>query len=114
MAGTQYRIPLFDLLMALCTAVDIYSPVVANHHKRVAYIALRLAQELGMKAAQRDGVALAGMVHDIGAFSLKERQDIIALDLTDVGKHAEVGYAFLKRFEPFAATAEIIRYHHLA
>ena len=39
----QFRIPLFDLVMSLSSAIDLISPDLVRHHKQVAYIALRIA-----------------------------------------------------------------------
>ena len=46
------QVPLFDLVMGLSSAVDPISPAVTDHHKRVAYIAACLGEELGLPAVQ--------------------------------------------------------------
>ena len=105
-------IRLFDMVMGLCTAADLVSPAVANHHKRVAYISLSIAEELKQSAEELHDIVLAASLHDIGALSLRERMDLLAFESNGVGRHAELGYLFLRRFQPFAQVASIIRYHH--
>ncbi|MCX5783598.1 MAG: GntR family transcriptional regulator, partial [Elusimicrobia bacterium] len=46
----QENIPLFNLLFSLAETSDLVSPLTANHHLRTAYIALSLAEELGMSS----------------------------------------------------------------
>ena len=48
------KVKLFDLLISLSDAVDLVSPLIVNHHKEVAYIAVSIALELGLpKKTQR-------------------------------------------------------------
>jgi HD-GYP domain-containing protein (c-di-GMP phosphodiesterase class II) len=93
--------------------MDLISPVVANHHKQVAYIAFQLGSELGMTMHQKKDLIMAGALHDIGAFSLRERIDSLDFEAANLHKHAETGYCLLYMFEPFAKVAEIVRYHHV-
>jgi HD-GYP domain-containing protein (c-di-GMP phosphodiesterase class II) len=39
---------MFDMILCLSNAIDLVSPAVVNHHKRVAYIASVLSAELGL------------------------------------------------------------------
>jgi HD-GYP domain-containing protein (c-di-GMP phosphodiesterase class II) len=107
-----FNLSLFDLVMSLSTAADLVSPTVANHQRRVACIALSLAEDLGFSPPELSAVALAGSLHDIGIFTLRERISTLDFELTNPGRHAELGYLFLHRFEPLSLVAEIVRYHH--
>src|SRR3989304_855626 len=79
----ESRIPLFDVIMCVSRAVDLVSPAVANHHKQVAYIAGMIGAELHLSAKERNELALAGALHDIGALSLKERLDILHFEFQE-------------------------------
>ncbi len=109
----ELKLRLFDLVMSLSRALDLVSKVVANHHLRVAYYASCMAQELGLTTEGEGRLIMAGMLHDIGAFSLQERLDAMNFEIEDPHRHAEVGYWFLSVFEPFSEVANIVRFHHV-
>ncbi len=108
----EYKIQLFDLIMALSGAIDLVSHAVDNHHKRVAYIAMRIAEELKLDSELRNNLFIASALHDIGALSFKERIDALQFDIVNPHKHAKMGYLLLDNFEPFQFVAKIVRDHH--
>jgi HD-GYP domain-containing protein (c-di-GMP phosphodiesterase class II) len=112
MDSVESHVRLFDLVMSLSTAADLVSPAVANHGKRVAYIALCLARQVGLPAQDLHDLALAGALHDIGALGLQERMDLLQFELEDPGDHAERGYLFLSRSRLLGGIALTVRYHH--
>ncbi|MBI4556340.1 MAG: HD domain-containing protein [Candidatus Hydrogenedentes bacterium] len=112
MPGDELRIDLFDLISSLARVVDLMSPAVANHHMQVGYLAFRIAEELKLPMDDRRRLALAGMLHDIGAFSLQQRQDILRFE-TATDQHAHASYLLLKNFEPFTTIAPLVRFHHV-
>ena len=97
----DYNIRQFDLIMTLSQAVDLVSPAVANHHIRVAYIAHSIGNELGLPTEQKNSLALAGALHDIGALSLRSRLDALEFELKNPHGHAELGYRFLAQYPKF-------------
>ncbi len=107
------QIALWDLLMCLANATDLVSPAVADHHKRVAYIAYSIGAELGLPNEERDRLAVAGAVHDMGALSVKERLDLMRFEVEGPHRHAEQGYRFLSAFAPLADAASLVRFHHV-
>ncbi|AZR73977.1 phosphohydrolase [Anoxybacter fermentans] len=109
----ELHVSLFDIIICLSDALDLISPAVINHHKRVAYIALNIAAEMGLSKEEQTGLIIAGILHDIGAFSLKERLSSLNFELDFPHQHAEKGYFLLKIFEPFARVAPLVRYHHV-
>ena len=108
----ELRIPLFDMVMCLSNAMDLVSQVVADHHKRVAYIALSIADEMGLSIEEQNNLLLAGLLHDSGAFSLKERITTLQFEVENPYEHAEIGYLLFKDFELFSKIAILIHYHH--
>ena len=49
----ELQIPIFDLANSLSSAMDLVSPIFANHHKQVAYIAFQIASELGVSMQRK-------------------------------------------------------------
>ncbi|MCK8816842.1 HD domain-containing protein [Natroniella sulfidigena] len=108
------KVSLFDMILCLSDAIDLVSPVVNGHHKRVAYIASSLALELGMSQEKEKDLILAGSLHDVGAFSLEERLTALNFEVGAAAfKHAERGFMILRKFAPFTEVADFVRYHHL-
>lgn len=111
---TEPHVSLLELATSLSNAADLVSPAVVNHHKRVAYISLRLGIELGLSTENINDLAIAGALHDIGALSLKERLDALHFEVEDPYSHAEKGFYLLNLFKPFSKIAEYVRFHHIA
>lgn len=102
---------LFDLVGCLSAAMDLVSPEVVGHHKRVALVAARLAETAGLPERDRTDLVLAGLLHDAGAFSLDDRLAALEFDASDRA-HARTGERLLKGFAPFKRAAAIIGQHH--
>jgi HD-GYP domain-containing protein (c-di-GMP phosphodiesterase class II) len=85
----------------------------ANHHKKVAYLAFRLADQMNLPADQQKDIFLTALIHDIGALSKKERLEIIENEPIDVNNHAFKGARLLDGFKPMQKIASIIKFHHL-
>ncbi|MCG6906813.1 MAG: HD domain-containing protein, partial [Desulfobacteraceae bacterium] len=114
MKTANLHVTLWDLVGPLARTFDLMSPALAEHSLRVAYLALRLAEEMELDADACREVCLAGALHDIGAFSLYERLDLLAFEETRPMQHAEAGYLLLREFAPFREVAGMVRFHHLA
>jgi HD-GYP domain-containing protein (c-di-GMP phosphodiesterase class II) len=108
------EISIYDFACALSEVADTVSPILNNHHKRVAYIALNIALEMKLSNEEIQDIAIASMLHDIGAFSTAERLRILNVDWCEDGmdQHTLMGYNLLKGFEPLAKVATLIKYHH--
>ena len=108
----HFRIPVFDLLVSVTEALDLVSRGLVDHHKKVSYIAVSLASELGLSREARQDIAIAAALHDIGAISAELREASLDYEFDDHGEHAERGFRLLNRFEPLADVARIVRFHH--
>ncbi len=109
---TEPQIPLFNLILAVSYAMDLINPSVVDHHSKVAYIAACIGKEMNLDQNERNKLIIAGLLHDIGAFSLKERLEIMKFEMDNPSRHSELGYKLAKTFKPFGDVAEIIRFHH--
>lgn len=107
------RIDLFDFITSLARIMDLMCPAVGKHNLQVAYLAYRLGEQLGLEREELYELAVAGTLHDIGAFSFQEKLDLLEFEDTRTSQHAQAGYLLLREFAPLAPVAEIIRYHHL-
>jgi HD-GYP domain-containing protein (c-di-GMP phosphodiesterase class II) len=103
---------LFDLILALSDGMDLVSAQVANHHRRTAFIAAELGRCAGLTDSELKELVIAALIHDIGAFSLKERIDLLNFDVDQPWRHAHFGFNLLTDFGPLTAEARIIRNHH--
>lgn len=110
----EMRVPLFDLASCISDTIDLMSPEVSNHHLRVAYIAWSLAGELGWPEERRGELLLAGLFHDVGGFSQRERVRLIDFEVHEPHDHARAGHRLLESFTPFRAMAEQVRFHHVS
>jgi len=104
---------LWHLVSPLVKTFDLMNPALGDHCLRVAYLAMRLAEELGWPAWRRREAAIAGALHDIGGFSLAERLKLLEFETGDQGTHARAGYILLREFKPFERIAETVLHHHL-
>jgi HD-GYP domain-containing protein (c-di-GMP phosphodiesterase class II) len=110
----EMQIPVLQLVTSISSTTDLMSPLLANHHKLVAYIAFGIAKELGFSHKERKNILLAGALHDLGGLSLTDRVRVLDFEAKDPHRHAEVGYRLLKLLDPFDGIADIVRYHHVA
>lgn len=106
-------ISLVEAVLCLASAIDLVNPAVANHHRRVSCLAGLIATETGMSDRLRLEVTVAGLLHDVGAFSLKERLDLLEFEMDHPFEHAEKGYLLLKTFSPLTRIARIVQHHHV-
>ncbi|GAB6177235.1 HD domain-containing protein [Desulfobaculum senezii] len=101
-----------DLVGGVSAVLDLISPVVVGHHQRTAYIALHIARAAGATMEEQADIALAALLHDVGAFTMRTRLDTLCFDTDDV-KHMETGYRLLCHAPGFERLARLIRRHHV-
>ena len=104
-------IRLLDFLTGLSGALDLISPEVVGHHKRVSYTAVSLARVLRLPRAERTDLYIAGLMHDVGGFSVSSRLAALRFE-TDGAHHAELGYRLLRKNPLLEDVAPIVRHHH--
>ena len=109
----KIQINMYDMLICLTNAGDLISHEVSSHHQQVAYLAFRIGEKLDLPAVQKKNLMLAGLLHDVGAFSLDERLDLIENEPPTSNDHAFRGARLIEGFPPLFDAANIIRYHHV-
>lgn len=113
LATNKIQVSLFDLVASLSDVTDLVNPALDDHHKRVAYIAYSLANEMGLPKHDCCEVLLAGMLHDIGALSLQEKMSALGFEAVAPHRHAEAGGFLLKPFVPLEPISDLIVCHHV-
>lgn len=107
------------------TSIQVFSNMtelregaLAGHSRRVADLAHKIAQQMGMSALEVQDVLVAGLLHDIGKLGLPDnllRKPFSALtseQRAEVVKHPARGQAALMALEQLKGAARLIRGHH--
>ena len=77
---------LHDLVVALSEALGLVGGKIVNHGKRVAYLALSLSEELGVRPEEFDHLRTAALLHDAGVSCTRVRQNLMQLDWEGGGR----------------------------
>jgi HD-GYP domain-containing protein (c-di-GMP phosphodiesterase class II) len=88
-------------LKALTSAIDAKDRYTCGHSERVALLASRLAQALGLDGSQAERVHICGLVHDVGKIGVPESVLMKPGKLTDeefaiVKLHPEIGHRIIR------------------
>ena len=103
----------------LIAALNVRDAATAEHSKRVAKIALWLADQLDCNQRTRQIVCLGGLLHDVGKLGvddvvLRKDGELTAEERRRARKHPELGCAIVKDIESLAHFVPIVLYHHEA
>ncbi|MGI6278984.1 MAG: HD-GYP domain-containing protein [Acutalibacteraceae bacterium] len=109
----KLRINLYDLLSCISKAEELISTILVNHHQQVAYLSLRLAEQIGLSAELQYDIYIAALIHDIGATTVKERLELVESEPINVNSHAFRGAKLIEGFKPLQNAAKIIKFHHI-
>jgi putative nucleotidyltransferase with HDIG domain len=104
-------------LTALARVVDAKSPWTAGHSERVAALALRIGEAIGLSQFQLDILHKAGMLHDIGKVStpraiLDKKGKLTNEEYAVIQEHPERGARILEPISPYAEMIPIVLQHH--
>ncbi|APW60728.1 HD-GYP domain-containing protein [Paludisphaera borealis] len=108
---------LFGIIRALTAAIDAKDPYTSGHSERVARIAVRIAEELGMPPQKRSDLYLAGLLHDIGKIGidddvLKKSGPLTRDEYRKIQEHVEIGVTILKDLKKLRHILPGVRHHH--
>lgn len=103
--------------LVLADFADLKSPFTLGHSRRVASLARRAAQALGLPAAEVESVELAGWLHDLGRVSVSNAiwDKPGALDAGEwekVHAHPQFTERALRAASPFAALGRLASSDH--
>jgi len=113
----QLKTSLIGTVVAVSRAVGARDPYTAGHQQRVSQLSRAIAQEMGLDAAQIDGLRMGASIHDIGKIYLPAEILSKPTKLTDVEyalikSHSQVGYDILKDITFPWPVADIAYQHH--
>lgn len=108
---------LLDFIGAIAATVEMRDPYTAGHQRRVAQLAVRIAQELNLPSDQTEGLYLSSIVHDIGkvrtpAEILTRPGRLSEIEFNLIKQHAEAGYEILKAIQFPWPIARTVEQHH--
>jgi HD-GYP domain-containing protein (c-di-GMP phosphodiesterase class II) len=107
----KLNISLNQFVFSLSQALDLINPVLADHHKRVAYTALRVAEVFGLSGKAKEDVVVAAALHDIGTLPQADADGATAPAAVSDLRSARFGFQLLRKFKPFDMSARIVRFH---
>lgn len=92
-------------------------PELINHAKEVSNYAVKLGQVIGLEEHELENIRLAASYHDIGKVMvpkelLKKKEKLTDKEVSQVRKHAELGYQLLKEVDEYKHIAEVVLNHH--
>ncbi|MEW5722174.1 MAG: HD domain-containing phosphohydrolase [Thermodesulfobacteriota bacterium] len=105
-------VDLNDLVVSLSEALGLVGGNIVNHGKRVAYLALTLADDFDLSPAEFSDLRTAALLHDAGVSRTRTHKKLMQLDWEGAEEHCREGAELLRRFPPFTRACEIIRHHH--
>ena len=65
-----------------------------------------------MNEENLSNLVITAALHDIGALTVNERDELVKMDVENPQPHASLGSYMLDSFEPFHRISEILFYHH--
>ncbi len=104
---------LHEIISVFANAIDTINPILKNHHRRTAIIAYYIGKEYGLTGIQLSNLVFAASLHDIGAITVKDKQELQVLDVEYPRPHELLGAGMLESFKPFKSISNIIRHHHV-
>lgn len=104
-------------LRALTSAIDAKDRYTRGHSERVAYMATRLGEAIGLDADTAQRLHIAGLVHDVGKIGVPEVVLCKPGRLTDeefalIKLHPEIGHRILRDIPQLADVLPGVLYHH--
>ena len=97
--------------------METRDPYTAGHQRRVADLAQAIATEMKLAENQRDGLRMAGTIHDLGKVSipaeiLSKPTKLTEIEYQLIQAHPQTGYDILKGIEFPWPVAEMVLQHH--
>ena len=107
------KIDLEQFVWALSNTVDLVGIDEVQHGKRVAYMALRCAELMGLPEKEITLLYRIGLLHDCGVSSTVVHKNLVNdLEWEGADIHCKVGAERMSQFSAFAPLSNSIRYHH--
>lgn len=110
---------LTGVVRALTAAIDAKDPYTCGHSDRVARVAVRLAEELGIAGEPLNTIYLAGLLHDIGKIGvddevLRKPGKLSDSEYEHIKRHPEIGHKILRDLGKLDEVLPVVLHHHEA
>ncbi|HPR17010.1 MAG TPA: PAS domain S-box protein [Candidatus Cloacimonadota bacterium] len=105
-----------ETVNGLVSAVEMRDPYTAGHQRRVAALAVAIAEKMDLPKKDIEGLYLASLVHDIGKINvpaeiLSKPGRLTTAEFNLIKTHPQSGYDILKSIEFPWPVAEIVLQH---
>jgi PAS domain S-box-containing protein len=116
-ASNKLRHSLEESIKAIASTVESRDEYTAGHMRRVGYLSLAIASEMGLSSDEKHGIELASAIHDVGKIAipveiLVKPGKLSNVEYMLVQTHVEAGYDIVKNIEFTWPIAEMIHQHH--
>lgn len=117
-ANAALRKTYFGTLMAIFRVVELRGSLIGEHSRRVAELARRVTQSMGMDEQEAQDIFVAALLHDIGKLGFSEEllrkpaSAMKGIELARYQRHPALGADALGSIEALAGIASIVRAHH--
>lgn len=113
----EKELMMVEVLQSLMETMDARDSYTCGHSDRVALMARRVAEELGLSREECNIVYLSGLFHDIGKIGVSDvvlRKPALptAEEYAEIHTHPRHGYDILKHLGCLAATLPGVLHHH--
>ncbi len=107
------ELDLRQVVYVLSDALDLVGVDDVAHGKRVAYMAVRMGEALGLPPSDLEELLYGGLFHDCGVSSTREHRSLAGdLDWDGEDFHCARGARRVATFGPLAFLEPLIRWHH--
>jgi len=102
---------------AISLIVESRDPYTAGHQRRVAQLAVAIAEKLGLSEERIELIRMGSLIHDIGKIYipseiLTKPKQLGDLEFTMMKSHPTVGYEILNKVDFIPTIVDIVHQHH--
>ncbi len=106
-----------SFIRSLVTTLDAKDSYTRGHSERVALVAQRIAEEMGLSREETQAIYQSGLLHDIGKIGvddsvLQKQESLNALEFRKIAKHPEVGFTILSELKNLSHLLPGVLHHH--
>ena len=100
-----------SFIVNLSKNISIFNPAISKHQIRVAFITSEINHLLNLSKDEIKDLFIAGLVHDIGAFSDDAKESLIRGSEKNLEYHSVKGAEIIDTIYP-GLISSMVRYHH--
>lgn len=106
------RVSLKSFFLSLSSLLDNGDNGISNHQLRTTFIAWKIGESYGLDALAMNNLIIASLIHDIGALSPEEKEDVYLSKFEEKNLHSYQGWYILQKVPTLAIVADSVKYHH--